>query len=227
VNQKNDALFALTYFFAYLGYLFLHQESEFLHWLTLLGLPLFLITCLAKRRVPATTFREVLNTVGVSRENWAGDLVWAILLGVVLSALQLVLSRNRGEILHVLFTPRALYLVPASFLMMIGLAGFTEEFFFRGVLQTRLSKLLNSNFWAVITASFFFGLYHLPYAYLNPRWPSHGNWTDAASAAFGQGVPIGLILGTVYVKSRQNLLACAVLHSLINTLPAMLLLAGK
>ena len=32
----------------------------------------------------------------------------------------------------------------------LGLAGFTEEFFFRGVLQTRLARWLNSNWWAVI-----------------------------------------------------------------------------
>jgi membrane protease YdiL (CAAX protease family) len=37
----------------------------------------------------------------------------------------------------------------------------------------------------------------------------------------GNGVPGGLVLGALYVVSRGNLLACVVLHSLINAAPAM------
>ncbi|MEW6213575.1 MAG: CPBP family intramembrane glutamic endopeptidase, partial [Acidobacteriota bacterium] len=95
-----------------------------------------------------------------------------------------------------------------------------EEFFFRGVLQTRFENLFGNKFLAVVAASILFGLYHLPYAYLNPRWPSFGNWSDAFASAMGQGVPAGLIFGTVYARTR-NLLVPVIVHSLINTLPAM------
>ena len=54
-------------------------------------------------------------------------------------------------------------------------AGFTEEFFFRGFLQTRLEVLTRSRVAAVLLASICFGLYHLPYAYFNPAWPSAGD----------------------------------------------------
>jgi membrane protease YdiL (CAAX protease family) len=35
-------------------------------------------------------------------------------------------------------------------------------------------------------------------------------------------VPIGLILGWLYARSKNNLLACVVCHALINTFPGML-----
>ena len=67
-------------------------------------------------------------------------------------------------------------------------------------------------------------VYHLPYAYLNPRWPSAGDWGAAWGAALGNGVPAGLVLGTLYNTSRNNLVACIILHSLINAFPAMTML---
>jgi membrane protease YdiL (CAAX protease family) len=38
------------------------------------------------------------------------------------------------------------------------------------------------------------------------------------------GVPGGLVLGALYVKSNRNLVACVVLHSMIGAFPAMTLL---
>ena len=140
----------------------------------------------------------------------------------MLSALQLVLSRNSGEILSILSSGKALYLFPLSVVLMLFTAGTTEEIFFRGILQTRLQQRLRSKFYAIVLTSVLFGLYHLPYAYLNPRWPSHGNWEAAFGAAFGQGVPMGLILGAMYASTKNNLIACALVHALINSLPAML-----
>jgi len=104
----------------------------------------------------------------------------------LLSSLQSVLSRNKGQIWHLLVSGKGVPLFLLSFLLMLLTAGFTEEFFFRGVLQTRLQALFKSKVLAVLVVSILFGLYHLPYAYLHPRWPSHGNWLDAFGAAFGR-----------------------------------------
>jgi membrane protease YdiL (CAAX protease family) len=105
---------------------------------------------------------------------------------------------------------------------MLITAGFTEEFFFRGFLQTRFQNAFKSNMISIVLTSLAFGLYHLPYAYLNPRWPSCGNLLDALSLAFSQGVPVGLILGTVYLRTGNNLMASIIVHTMINALPAML-----
>jgi membrane protease YdiL (CAAX protease family) len=162
--------------------------------------------------------------VGLEKHRAKNGIIWAVLIGLVLSGLQLFLSRNKNQILEVLISRKVFILFPVSLILMLFLAGVTEEFFFRGVLQTRLQHLFKSNVVAVLVTSLLFGLYHLPYAYLNPRWPSHGNWPDALGAAFGQGVPMGLILGALYVRTKNNLVACVLVHALINSFPGMLMI---
>jgi len=91
----------------------------------------------------------------------------------------------------------------------------------RGFLQTRVEALARSKWLTVLIVSLLFRVYHLPYAYFNPNWPSAGDWGAAWVAALGNGVPGGLVLGALYVKSNRNLVACIVLQSMIGAFPAM------
>jgi membrane protease YdiL (CAAX protease family) len=219
---SRDGWIALAYTLLYVGYLFWRQESEAAHWITMVMLPLA-IASLALPRGERTAARA-LGSLGIRRGHFKAGVIWALLGGILITAFQAFYG-GQAEAVQALFrNGRALWLLPLTFLLMMGLAGFTEEVLFRGFLQTRLEKLLRSRWLAVVAAAFLFGLYHLPYAYLNPRWPSHGDWSTAWSAALGNGVPGGLILGALYVVSRGNLLACVVLHSLINVAPAMTLI---
>ncbi len=165
--------------------------------------------------------RRALAALGLRWGGLRAGLVWAVPLGLVLGALQLLLSSRAGAIRVFLEDGSIAWLLPIVFLLMFLTAGFTEELFFRGFLQPRLERLTGSAAAGLVLASLCFGLYHLPYAYLNPRWPSAGDWGAAWTAALGQGVPGGLILGGVYLGSRRNVVACAVVHALINTLPGL------
>jgi membrane protease YdiL (CAAX protease family) len=209
----------LAYFAAYLGYLFLHQENEIFHWLSLVLVPLFLL--LALRRQRGSSIRDTLASVGLSSNSWKRGLWWAALLGIGLSAAQLVISNRSADFLPLITSGQALYLFPIALGFLLVTAGFTEEFFFRGVLQTRLGNMWGSKVGAVLATSVLFGLYHIPYAYFNPNWPSHGEWGAAIGSAMGQGIVGGLILGAVYERAERNLIASVVVHSLINALPAM------
>lgn len=216
---RRELLPFLAYTIAYFAYLFWSLENETGHWLSMVLLPAALLWFLRKRRGRGASPAEVLASVGL-QTNWTLGLGWALLLGIALCGLQLVLSRNKAAILQILLSGRGLLLLPVAFILLLLTAGFTEEFFFRGVLQTRLAARFRSHVIAVLGSSVFFGIYHLPYAYLNPRWPSHGDWAAAAGAAFGQAIPMGLILGTLYAK-RPNLLACVLVHTMTNLLPAL------
>lgn len=220
-TMQVEAIFGLAYFFAYLGYLFIRPESEILHWLSLVILPFILIFFFQKQKKHEPPLRASFASVGLAKGNLTNGLLWSAALGLGLGLLQLLLSRHSQKIWELIVSGKALVLFPLTLLLMFLTAGFTEEFFFRGVLQTRLAALFRSRFWAVIAASIMFGIYHLPYAYLNPNWPSHGDWAKAFSAALGQGIPAGLILGTLYALTKNNLLACALVHALINTPWAM------
>lgn len=210
---------AAAYFGVYLAYLFQRPESEFAHWLTLVLLPLVVVALL--RRAQRRPLAPLLPTFGLRRTGWTRGLVLAVVVGLIIGLYQATASRSAATILELGRSGRALFLFPLAFILMLLTAGFTEEFFFRGFLQTRLEALLHSRIAALLAASAAFGLYHLPYAYLNPAWPSAGDWGAAWMAALGQGIPGGLILGGVYLLSGRNLVAAVVLHSLINAFPAM------
>jgi membrane protease YdiL (CAAX protease family) len=218
-GARLEAIVFGGYFAAYVGYLFLVLENELLHWVSLVGIPLMLAHALRKRL--GGSFRDTMGSVGLRADNWRQGLWWAGLLGIGLSVLQLLVSNKRDAFLPLITSGQVFYLFPLTLVLLLFTAGFTEEFFFRGVLQTRLGNVLESRFRAVLVTSVLFGLYHIPYAYLNPNWPSHGQWDAAIASAMGQGIVGGLVLGAVYERSGRNLLASVLVHSLINSLPAM------
>jgi membrane protease YdiL (CAAX protease family) len=218
-GARREVAVLLGYFALYLCYLFAYQESEAVHWLTLVALPLVLIGLLRPRT--DTPIRDTLASVGLSTSTWKNGLSWAVPLGILLSLAQLIVSDRSAELLALIRSGDALYLFPVVLLFLLVTAGFTEEVFFRGVIQTRLGMAWESRFWAVLVTSVLFGLYHVPYAYFNPNWGSHGQWDAAIASAMSQGIIGGLILGAVYERAGRNLLASIVVHALINALPAM------
>jgi membrane protease YdiL (CAAX protease family) len=210
---------APLYFLVYLVYLFWHRESEALHWVSLVFAPFALVVFLNRKRANPLTFS--LAGFGFRRGNLTRGLGLTLILGTVLGVFQVFFSRSGPAVLEAFANGKALYLLPLAFVFVLFTAGFTEEVFFRGFLQTRLEALLGSKWGALIVTSLCFGLYHLPYAYFNPNWPSAGDWGAAWGSALGQGVPGGLVLGGVYLVARKNLLACILLHALIIAFPAM------
>jgi membrane protease YdiL (CAAX protease family) len=168
--------------------------------------------------------RAVLASFGLRWRHLRDGLWWAALVGLGLGISQLAVSRQRADFIALVESGQAFWMLPLTFVLMMATAAFTEEFFFRGFLQDRLERWTHSKVAALILASVAFGLYHLPYAYLNPRWPSAGNWGEAWAAAMGQGVVGGLVLGVVFLGARRNLLAPAVVHACINAFPATLMI---
>lgn len=196
-----------------------------LHWISLAGIPLASLWWLRQRRDEKEDAIIVLSSIGLKKGQLRNGLLLGIGAGLLLSATQL-LGRQRNTKLELMHAGKARYLLPLTFMLILLTAASTEEIFFRGILQTRLSDLLRSNFWAIVASSILFGLYHVLYAYLSPHWPSVGNWSKALWYAMETGAPMGLALGTLYAVSRRNLLAPIVVHALINTLPGMVLLDG-
>lgn len=216
---RRELWLAPAYSLLYLAYLFWSLESELAHWGTLVLLPFLLVALLNPRRERPVS--SALASMGLEKGNLRGGLGATLLLGVTLGLLLLKMSRSGPAAMEAFRNGSALYLFPLAFGFLLVTAAFTEEFFFRGFLQNRLEALAGSRWWGVLLGSVLFGLYHLPYAYLNPRWPSAGDWGAAWASSLGQGIPAGLILGGLFLYSRRNLLAPVFLHALVDTFPAM------
>jgi membrane protease YdiL (CAAX protease family) len=219
--SARESRVALAYAGFYLGYLFVALESELAHWLTLVIVPVVISVTFGDRPRKRS---KLLATFGLRREDWKRGVVWALVFGALITVLQVLLFGQRHEILAIIQSGRALWLYPITLLLMFFMAGFTEEFFFRGFLQTRVEVLVGSPWAAIAIVTLLFAIYHLPYAYFNPMWPSAGDWGLAWRAAFANGLPGGLVLGSLYQLSGRNLVPCIVLHSMINAAPAMTLI---
>jgi membrane protease YdiL (CAAX protease family) len=222
-TQTREAIFALIYFAIYLGYLCVNPETEWLHWITLVGIPLLLLAWY-HIKIRRLTFKYTLESCGIKKSNLKNGIGWAVLIGLAISVLQLVISRQADELLELISSGKVVLLLPLTFVLLLMTAGFTEEFFFRGVMLTRLHGWMGSQFWSVVISAIIFGLYHFPYAYLNPNWPSYGNFAEALMTALGEGIPGGLLLGFVYIRTKNNLVASVLVHTMINWLPAMTML---
>ncbi len=218
----------LVYFSIFYCYLWLLPgvENEMIHWLTFVLLPLLLMAVFLKIYGHAAGPATLLALVGLRRGNLSRGLLWAIVLGLLLGSLQIMLSSHKHEIIDALLDGTFFYKLPIAFVAMLLTAGTTEEFFFRGVLQSRLVDSWGRGWLAILVTSVLFGIYHLPYAYLLESWPSHGDFGAAVAEGVIPAIVMGLVLGWLYHKFR-NLLVPIVVHSLFNAFWALNLLKLK
>ncbi len=114
-----------------------------------------------------------------------------------------------------------IWAVPLGFLWMTLEAGVTEEFLFRGVLQTRLTSWFNSAWAGVLVTSVLFGLAHAPGLFMRG---AHGvdGWSTDPLQVIAHTIavlsPIGLTFGLIYACTK-SLLLVILLHGLVDVLP--------
>lgn len=218
------SLVLVAYYLLYIAYLFvaIKVENEWTHYLTLVLFPTAILLISMRREGVnlRSGVRALIEFASPKRKQLIRGILAAIVVGGALGALQLLLSRDREIIYQAISTGKFLYAFPMATALMLVTAGFTEEYFFRGLLQSSLTVSLKSNLWAVIFSSVAFGLYHLPYAYLLASWPSHGNFASAIGEGVIPSFVLGAAFGTIYSRFR-NLIVPILAHSIFNAYWAM------
>lgn len=147
-----------------------------------------------------------------------------IVLGAIFLGLLSVISPSLHEIAETGVAPATLaWVAPVSFVWIAIEAGLNEEFFFRGVVQTRLSAWFRSPWAGVVATSLIFALVHMPGLYLRGGPDVQGWSTDPVQvAAYTIAVlsPISLLFGLIYARTK-SLLLVVLLHGLVDVLPNM------
>lgn len=118
----------------------------------------------------------------------------------------MLVSDRRGDVWAIITSGRVLLYLPLVIVLLALTAGFTEELFFRGLLQTRLASWLRSEPLGLLIAATLFGLYHLPYVYLTAASGLYGD-LGGALLECGYDAIAGVIIGLVFWRARHNLLA--------------------
>ncbi len=194
--------------------------NEFTKWFWFVVLPVLVLFFLRGRR---EGLAGLLQSIGLRCQGLGKALLLGLLgYAVFVPALPFLLPATQLDKLQGMLGQPAQFalLLPISFLLSLVTAATTEEMFFRGILQSRLSRLLGSELRSCLITAFLFGLYHLPYAYFSSSWPTHGNLVWAASGILAEQMMMGLVLGVLWLRTH-NLAAPVLFHALVNTIAVM------
>jgi membrane protease YdiL (CAAX protease family) len=182
--------------------------------------------------VPFLVFRALfghrLRDFGLGGDAWRRLLgregLAAIAIGAAMCALQYFGGRGAAPIRDGTISGEALWIgLPLAFLWLTLLVGLVEEFFFRGVMQTRLAALFKSEVAGLVVMAILFGLMHAPGMVLREAGVVEGlgaspDWATAAAYTITVQSVAAFYLGIFWMRTR-NLPAVIIIHAATDLMP--------
>lgn len=209
-------VFLLAYFTYAKG---LELVNQFTNWFFLVIVPFGLLVLV---RGSGSAMSDTLRSIGLTRAGFKEALKLAMVIGPLVIPVLYLIGDNQRAAIQMIFHEPAQALIPffISFLVALLTAGFVEEFFFRGVLQSRLVSVTGSEWYGLLIASLLFGLFHLPLYFFSPFEPTQGNFVWSLSSVITEQVVAGMLLGVLWTRTH-NLAAPLLIHALINAFALM------
>ena len=187
--------------------------NELSNWLWLVIIPLVIVKFSNK-----ATIKETLTMIGLrgseTKKPWKKK---TLSMCFVIFPFLILFAYARFGITfeNIMESPATLLFFPFMFVLMMLMAGTTEEIFFRGIVQRNIYNATRSQAIAVIISALIFALFHLPFAYF--FWDhTQGNLLLSLAGVMTEQFTTGLFLGIVFIRS-SNLWTAIILHSLINS----------
>jgi membrane protease YdiL (CAAX protease family) len=156
----------------------------------------------------------------------ASHVMVALGMSLLMLAFQSMMGRGARDIANAHLPIATLfYGLPLTFVWLALEAGVVEEFFFRVLLQTRLSAALKSELGAIVVMSLLFGLTHAPGIYLRTGLTQEGLQHPSLLMAVGYSIVVmsvaGFFLGVLWARTR-NFAVVVVVHAAADLLPNVL-----
>lgn len=215
-GSKTELLFCIIWFSLYFALAMISNQfqisivNEATNWLLLVLVPLLIAARLRKEKVKVT-----LRKIGVRLPDKKTGLKTLLICLIDTGIIFCVFSLGEETATANMNILRTLRNFPVFLILMMVTAGFTEEFFFRGILQRCLINTLKQPYIAILITSILFGLYHFPFAYY--LWDGvSGNVVDVLKMIMTEQAAAGFAFGLLYYKSDKNLWCSVLLHSLSN-----------
>ena len=190
-------------------------SNEFLKWLWFIILPILVIYFL---NWPNRDFKNLLKSVGFRRQGLGKSLLFGLLAYVIFIPFMpfMMPAAQQEKLLEIFQEPlRLIVFLPLCFLLSLVTAASTEEIFFRGILQSRFSRLMKSELRSCLVIAFLFGIYHLPYAYYSIYWASHWDILWAVTGVLSEQMITGVVLGILWWRTH-NIAGPMLFHALVN-----------
>ena len=177
---------------------------------------LILVPILWYKLVNQISFTEMFVRLNLRREGIEKAILWgfltvviAFVITITIGLIYLFLTKINPSTLSNIPDLQQLFSVPSLYLLVI-IQPFCEEFFFRGFLLEKITKI-SSPMIAVVVTSVFFGISHLTYTYTY----------TAIIAVF-----LGVLFALVVLKTK-NLYSAIFAHTIINIVSLTLYFFGK
>lgn len=180
------------------------------------------IPAIIMRALFGYSFRELAPMAAPMRHVLA-----ALGMSGLLLAFQAVLGRGLRDIASAHLPASTLVFgFPLVFLWLALEAGVVEEFFFRVLLQSRLSAVVKSELGGIVLMSLLFGLAHAPGLYLRTGLtqeglPAHPSLLMAVGYSIVIVSVAGFFLGVLWARTR-NFALIVVVHAMGDLLPNLL-----
>ncbi len=150
------------------------------------------------------------------------SLIYLVLLIAAIIGFQLFFSKNGNYLRETgLSTQQIFWGIPLCLLYLLVDVGLVEEFFFRVIMQSRLTALTKSAAGGIVLSSLLFALIHLPGLLLRN---AESEGTESGSILFWASYCIsymglaGVFLGIIYHRTK-NLFYIMILHALVDLVP--------
>jgi membrane protease YdiL (CAAX protease family) len=148
----------------------------------------------------------------------------ALWMSLVLILFQTVFGRGISEIRHSGLPVWAVAVsLPFAYVWLLVEVGLVEEFFFRVLLQSRLSAMLRSEVTGILLMALLFGLAHAPGLHFRSAVTleglgPHPSWLVAIGYSIAVTSIAGIFLGILWARTR-NLLVVMLVHAAGDLLP--------
>lgn len=155
-----------------------------------------------------------------ARRHWKA----ALWMSLALLLFQCVLGKGLGAVRQSGLSWSTLIIgTPLVFLFLVIEVGLVEEFFFRALLQSRLSAWLKSEMGGIVAMSLLFGLAHAPGFYYHGSATqegvgAHPTWLLAIGYSVVVTSVAGFFLGTLWIRTR-NLALLMIVHAAGDLMP--------
>ncbi len=177
---------------------------------------LILVPLLWYKLVNKISLQEMFARLNLRKEGMQNTILWGIITIVVafgitmtIGLVYLFLTKTNPNTLSNIPDLQQLFSIPSLYLL-VTIQPFCEEFFFRGFLLEKITKVGGTTI-AVVTTSVLFGISHLTYTY-------------AYTAIVA--VVLGLLFALVVLKTK-NLYSAIFAHTVINITSLTLYFFGK
>lgn len=195
LQNNRTAIFLIVYGISYFVSIFFIPilGGSISYWLVQFLLPILILKLC----------KESLSSINFRWRNIFTDFKLILISSLILVPVLIFTVRDSEQILAISQTWKIFIYFPLSIIVMIFLAAFWEEFFFRSVIMSSFLKFTKNPALSIFLSALLFGSYHIPMRYLNAKSPYFNDFISSVAATLNEQFLMGLMMGIIVYKSKN------------------------